>query len=50
MDVAAFILIDISALPNTILVDVLHQQPSAVARFIVYRIRLTLMDNNKFFG
>ena len=50
VDVAAFVLVDISALPNTILVDVLHQQPSAVARLIVYRTGLALMNNNKFFG
>ena len=47
VDVAAFVLVDISALPNAVLVDVLHQQPSAVARLVVHAGRLTLMHDDE---
>ena len=47
---AAFQLVHIRAVPLALFVDVLHQQPSTVARVVVQRTRFTLMDNNKFFG
>ena len=47
---AAFQLVHIRAVPLTLLVDVFHQQPSTIARFVIYRTGLALMDNNKFFG
>ena len=49
VDVAAFVLVYIGAVPCAVLVDVLHQQPSAVARVIVHRSGLALMDDNELF-
>ena len=47
VDVAAFQLIHIRAVPLTLFVAVLHQQPSAVAGFVIDAARFALMDNDK---
>ena len=48
MDGAVCVVVDIRAVPLTFLIDVLHQQPSAVAGIIVDTgIRIPLVDHNE---
>ena len=49
MDGTVLQIVHIRAVPLSVLVDVLHQQPSAVTGVIVQRTRLALMDDDELF-
>ena len=50
MDIAIGIIVDVTAMPLTVLVDVLHQKPCAVAAIVIDAGRLALMDNDEVSG